>query len=264
VKEFRSVFNSCVGFVALQRKDYANAITAFKAAIEDNPSDVYTFYRLGLAYMYSTPPDYDHAVWYIARAVALAQAAKNPAAADIDKFLKRAYINYHGNEEGLTDIETQAASAVNPPEGFKVAPMQVPAKTGNANIDAFNQTFFQLKLGGERAQKVWEALKGQPLELGGFVDSIEKGSDPNTYLVHIDILDQSKAEAGTYDIELKDTTQPNVKNLSPGDPVRFKGTIAAYTATPSLVVTVEGTIDPDAIPEQPRGKAKPPVHRPTH
>jgi len=123
-----------------------------------------------------------------------------------------------------------------------------------------------LKLGGEKAQKNWDALKGQPLGLGGFVDSVEKGPDANTYLVRIDILEQSKAQAGTYDVELKDSTQPNVKNLSPGDPVRFKGTITAYTATPSLVLTIEGTIDPDAIPEQPKvkPKPKPPVHRPTH
>jgi tetratricopeptide (TPR) repeat protein len=266
VKPKRAVFNGAVGFVALQRKDYANAVTAFRAAVDDNPTDVYTFYRLGLAYMYSAPPDYDHAVWYISRAVALAQAAKNPAGDDIDKYLKRAYINYHGNDQGLADIVTQAAGAVNPPEGFKVAPMQVPAKTGNANIDAFNEMTFPLKLGGEKAQKNWDALKGQPLGLGGFVDSVEKGPDANTYLVRIDILEQSKAQAGTYDIELKDTTQPNVKNLSPGDPVRFKGTITAYTATPSLVLTIEGTIDPDAIPEQPKvkPKPKPPVHRPTH
>jgi len=266
VKPKRAVFNGAVGFVALQRKDYANAITAFRAAVDDNPTDVYTFYRLGLAYMYSAPPDYDHAIWYIARAVALAQAAKNPAGDDIDKFLKRAYINYHGNDQGLADVVTQAASAVNPPEGFKVAPMQVPAKTGNANIDAFNEMTFPLKLGGEKAQKNWDALKGQPLGLGGFVDSVEKGPDANTYLVRIDILDQSKAQAGTYDVELKDTTQPNVKNLSPGDPVRFKGTITAYTATPSLVLTIEGTIDPDAIPDQPKvkPKPKPPVHHPTH
>jgi len=266
VKPKRAVFNGAVGFVALQRKDYANAITAFRAAVDDNHTDVYTFYRLGLAYMYSAPPDYDHAIWYIARAVALAQAAKNPAGDDIDKFLKRAYINYHGNDQGLADVVTQAASAVNPPEGFKVAPMQVPAKTGNANIDAFNEMTFPLKLGGEKAQKNWDALKGQPLGLGGFVDSVEKGPDANTYLVRIDILDQSKAQAGTYDVELKDTTQPNVKNLSPGDPVRFKGTITAYTATPSLVLTIEGTIDPDAIPDQPKvkPKPKPPVHHPTH
>ena len=51
VKGRRSVFNSAIGFVALQRKDYAGALAALKLAGEDNPSDVYTFYRMGLAYL---------------------------------------------------------------------------------------------------------------------------------------------------------------------------------------------------------------------
>ncbi len=262
----RALFNSAIGFVALQRKDYPNAITAFKAATDGNPSDVYTFYRLGLAYIYSTPPDYDHAVWYIARAVSLAQAAKNPAADDINTYLKRAYVNYHGNDQGLSDIITQTASSVNPPDGFKVAAMQVPEKTGDANKDAYNEMTFPLKLGGEKAQKTWDALKGQPLELAGFVDSVEKSPDAaDTYLVRIDILDASKSQPGTWDIEVKDTTQAKVTNLSPGDPVRFKGTISAYTATPSLVLSVDGTIDPDTIPDAPKAKPKAPVkHPPVH
>ncbi len=264
VKPKRAVFNNAIGFAALQRKDYPGAITALKAASEDNPSDVYTFYREGLAYLYSTPPDSDHALWYIARAVALAQASKNPAGDDINKFLKRAYVNYHGNDQGLQDIITQTASAVNPPDGFKVAPMEVPKATGNGNIDAFNTITFPLKLGGEKAQKQWDALKGQPLELGGFVDSVEKGTGgAGEYSVRIDILEQSKAQPGTYDIELKDTTQPNVKNLSPGDVVRFKGTITAYTATPSLVLSIEGTLNPEDVPDQPKTKPKPPVKKST-
>ena len=264
----RALFNSAVGFVALQRKDYPNAITAFKAATEGNPSDVYTFYRLGLSYLYSTPPDYDHAVWYIARAVSLANAAtpKNPAGEEINTYLKRAYVNYHGNEDGLADILTQTATAVNPPDGFKVAAMEVPKATGNANVDAYNTMTFPLKLGGEKAQKTWDALKGQPLELAGFVDSIEKSPDAaDTYLIRIDILDASKAQAGTWDIEVKDSGQPKVTNLSAGDPVRFKGTISSYTATPSLVLSVDGTIDADTIPDAPKAKPKPPVHHaPVH
>ena len=73
VKGLRAVFNGTVGFVALQRKDYAAAITSYKAASEDNPSDWYVFYRMGLAYLYSNPHDYDHGIWYIARALDLAQ-----------------------------------------------------------------------------------------------------------------------------------------------------------------------------------------------
>ena len=220
--------------------------------------------------MYSSPPDNDHALWYIARAVSLAQAAKNPAGDEIDKFLKRAYVNYHGNEEKLQDILTQAATAPNPPPDFKVAPMETPKPTGNPNLDAWNTMTFPLKLGGEKAQKTWDALKGQPIELGGYVDGVEKGTDPGTNLVHINISEQSKSGEGSYDIELKDATQPKVTNLSPGDPVRFNGTITAYTASPNLVLSLDGTLDPDTIPDEPKVKPKPkppvhhpPVHKPT-
>jgi tetratricopeptide (TPR) repeat protein len=264
IKARRSVFNSAIGFVALQRKDYPAAVAALKLAAADNPSDVYTFYRMGLAFLYSTPPDYSQAVWYMARAVSLAKAANNPAGPEIEKFLKRAYVNYHGNEEGLPDVINQAASSVNPPAGFIVAEMKVPEKTGNPNIDGFNEMATPLKLGGERAQKVWDGLKGQDIGLGGFVDSIVPGTEAGTQLVHIDILDQSKAVDGVYDIELKDTTQPNVKNLSKGDIVRFHGKIDSYTATPSFVLTVVGTIiDPNPLPDAPKVQPKPkPAPRP--
>ncbi len=265
----RAIFNSAMGFVALQRKDYTSAITAYKAAIADNPSDIYTFYRLGLAYIYSTPPDRDHAVWYLARAVSLAQAVPNSKATadEISAYLKKAYIDYHGNDQGLSDIITQAASSVNPPDGFKVAPMQIPVKTGDANVDAYNELTFPLKLGGEKAQQTWDAIKGKALGLAGFVDSIEKSPDaPDTYLIRIDILDSAKSQPGTWDIEVKDNGQPKVTNLSPGDPVRFNGTISSYTATPTLVLSVDGTIDPDTIPDEPKTKPKPksPVHHPVH
>ena len=120
VKEFRSVFNSCIGFVALQRKDYPSAITALKAATDDNPSSWYAIYWMGLAYLYSTPRDYDHAIWYYARAVDLAKAGKDPNADDWEKYLKQTYVGYHGTDTGLSDIMTQAAASANPPDGFKV------------------------------------------------------------------------------------------------------------------------------------------------
>jgi tetratricopeptide (TPR) repeat protein len=255
VKPKRAIFNNAISFVALQRKDYAAAIVGFKAAAADNPSDVYTFYRMGLAYLYSSPPDYDHGVWYVARAVSLANASKNPAGADIDKFLRRAYVNYHGNDQGLQDVLTQAAATPNPPEGFKVAPMETPKPTGNPNVDAFNTLTFPLKLGGEKAQKQWDGVKGQAIELGGSLNSVEKGTDPNTYLLRIAVLDSTKSADG-YDVELKDSTQPNVKNLQKGDLLRFKGTAESYIATPNLVLTLAGQVTTE-LPEKPPAKEKP-------
>ena len=258
VKDFRSVFNSAIGFAALQRKDYPAAITALKAATEDNPSSYYAAYWMGLAYFYSTPRDYDRAIWYNARAVDLAKAAKDPNADAWEKFLKQVYVDYHGTDTGLSDIMTQAASNPNPPADFKVAQVQAPAKTGIAVVDAFNTLTFPLKLGGETAQKQWDAIKGQPIELGGTVMGVEKGADG--YLVHIAVLDTTKSAEG-YDIELKDSTQPNVKYLEKGDLVTFKGTLDSYTATPTLILTLTGQITSE-LPD--KSEAKKPAHKGTH
>ena len=259
VKQQRAILNGCIGFVALQRKDYAAAISSFKTAAEDNPADVYTFYRMGIAHISGDPRDYDHAIWNLARSASLAKAGNNPAAGEIEGYLKKVYINYHGNDEGLAGIMAQAAASPTAPEGFKVTQMEAPKDTGNASIDAFNKTFFLLKYGGERAQKLWDGLKGQPFGVGGFVDSVEK-AEGGGYTLRIDVLDASKSAEGVYDIELKYPSQPNVKNLSKGDAVHFQGNIAAYSATPSLVITLDnGKINEDEIPDQPKAqpKAKP-------
>jgi hypothetical protein len=136
--------------------------------------------------------------------------------------------------------------------------MEAPKHTGNPLVDAFNDMSYPLKFGGETAQKQWDALKGQPLELGGVVDSVVKGSEAGTYLVRIDILHQARPTPGVYDIEVKDSKQPNVKNLAPGDAVRFKGVMDSYTATPNVVLTVVGQVtEPDPLPDKPPVKEKP-------
>jgi len=260
----RALFNSTMGFAALQRKDYPNAITALKAAATDNQNDVYTIYRLGLAYLLSTTRDNDHGIWYYARAVDLAKAGKDPNAEDWEKYLKQTYIGYHGTDTGLTDIEAQAAATANPPDGFKVTHAEAPAKTGNNTIDAFNALTYPLKLGGETAQKQWDGVKGQPVSnFGGTVVSVQKGTDPNVYLVRIAILDSTKSADG-YDIELKDSTQPNVKNLQKGDSILYKGTLDSYLATPSMILTLVGEVTsdlPDKPPVKEKPKPKPATHR---
>ncbi len=262
VKEFRSVFNSCIGFVALQKKDYAGALTALKAATDDNPSSWYAIYWMGTAYLLSTPHDYDHAIWYFARAVDLAKAGKDPNADGWEKYLKQTYVGYHGTDTGLSDIMTQAAASANPPEGFKVEQVKEPPKTGNNVVDAYNTMTFPLKLGGETAQKTWDSLKGQTIGLGGTVMSVEKGTEPNMYLVRIAVLDSTKSADG-YDIELKDSTQPDVKNLQKGDLLTYKGTADSYTATPNLILTLVGEVTSD-LPDKPPVKGKPPAHKPVH
>jgi tetratricopeptide (TPR) repeat protein len=259
VKARRAILNGAVGFVALQKGNFADAVAPLKAAVEDSPSDVYANYRLGTAYLYSKPPDFDNAIWYLARADDLAKAAKGQDAANIDKFFGQVYTSRHGSDQGETDVLAQAAASPTPTAGFKVNPPEKPKPTGNKMLDAFNDMVFPLKLGGDTAQKAWDALKDQPLELAGFVNSVEKGSDPGLYLVRIS-MDQAKASSG-YDIELKDNTQAAVANFKPGDPVRFAGKIASYTATPAFVLVVDnGKINDDDLPAANKPKPKRTTH----
>jgi len=260
VKPKRAIYNATLGFVALQKKDYATAITSFNSAKQDNPSDPYVFYRLGLAYLSSSPPDYDHAIWNLARAADLAKASKAGDAPAIEKYFGQVYVSRHGSDAGESDVETQAASTVEPPADFKVAAAPKHTPTGNAFIDAFYSYQDSLKAGGDTEKQTWDQIKGQTIGGPGFVDNVEAGSDPGSCLVHIDITNESKGKTGTYDIELKDA-QPGCKDLSPGDPVRFTGTLSAYATTPSFTLTLDnGNINSDdlaAATAAKKGAAKP-------
>lgn len=260
----RALFNDTVGFVALQRKDYAGASTAFKSAGTDNPSDVYTFYRLGLAYLLSTPPDYDNGLWNLARAVGLAKAANTPDAPAIQKYFDQSYVSRHGSNAGEEDVLTLAKTSVAPPDGFKVTAAEKHKATGNAAIDFFYTLEDTMKAGGDQAKQEWEQTKGQPFGYGGKVVSAEKGPDPDTFLVGIAITEESKA-SDTADIILRDK-QADAKYLAKGNLIgSFKGTIVDNSLTPSFSVTLEGTVDDDSLAaakEDAQKKPKPPVHHP--
>jgi tetratricopeptide (TPR) repeat protein len=264
VKAKRAIFNNAVGFVALQKKDYPSSMTALKAAIDDNPTDPLTFSLLGQDYLYSNPPDYDNAIWNLARSVALAQAANSGNAAALQKFYDQVYTSRHGSNAGEADIVTQAKGSATPPADFKVAPAPKHAATGNAFIDAFYNYEDSLKVGGDTATQAWSQIKGQPFGGPGLVDSVDKQPD-GTFLVHVDITDESKAGA-TYDIDLKDS-QPGCADLSKGDPIVFKGTLADFKTAPSFVLTLDNASIDDqylqAAADKKKAAAKPATHHHT-
>ncbi len=263
VKGLRSIFNGTLGFVALQQKDYATAITHFKSALEDNPKDMYNTYRLGVAYLSQNPPDYNDGFWYVARAEAIGKGSSSTDVSGIDKYLKGSYACYHGGLDGLDQLISQAGSSETPPPDFQVSALAAPAATGNPNLDNFNKVVFRLKVDGcpSIVQQTWAQLKTQPLGLGGFVHGVSK-SDAGGYVVQIS-LDKSKA-ADSYDIELQDSAQPKVSDLAEGDPIRFQGVIASYVTTPNFVLTLnQGKInDDDLAAATAKAKTRPRHHRP--
>ncbi len=237
VKQYRTDFNRTAGFAALQQKDYANAITYLKAALADDPTDTHSLSLLGQAYLYTNPPDYGSALWYLARGASLAEQQNTPNAAALQKFYDQIYVSRHGSNAGAKQLMAQAAASPNPPAGFKIAPPPKHAKTGNSNVDAFYQIEDTLAVGGDQAQQAWGSLKGQPLGIVAFVESVAPGTNPGTYIIRADVLPQERGVAGDYNLELQ-TNQDGAQFLELGDPIRFQGTLAAYTVTPKFVLTI--------------------------
>jgi tetratricopeptide (TPR) repeat protein len=132
VNDWRALFNGTIGFADLQRNDYVHAATALEAASADDPSNVEAIYRLALAYLSLTAPDYkpdfDHGIWFLARAEALARVSKHLSGEQIGEYLRRVYIKYHGNEDGLENMIAQASKAVIPPDGFNVVRKETPKR----------------------------------------------------------------------------------------------------------------------------------------
>ncbi|HZT69524.1 MAG TPA: tetratricopeptide repeat protein [Terriglobia bacterium] len=254
-KTKRAVFNTAAGFVALQQKNYNQAIKSLEAASQDDPKNVLVYSLLGQAYYNETPREIDKAIWNLARATALAEESNSPNAEQLKKFYSQVYEAQHGSNEGEDKVLAQAKTADTMPADFKVAPPPQHAATGNPNLDAFYKIEDALAVGGDTAQQNWNQLKGQPLGLVGQVDSVAPGADPNTYLVRVDITPQSQSQQGTYDIVLQDS-QPAAKYLQPGDPLRFQGTIDSYSMTPNFTLTLSNVTIDESVLKSAEEKAK--------
>ena len=236
-KTKRAVFHLAAGFVALQQKNYNQAIKSLEAAGQDEPDNVLVYSLLGQAYYNESPREVNKAIWNLARATALAESSSSPNAAELKKFYSQVYEAQHGSNAGEDKVLAQAKSSSTMPADFSVAPPPQHAATGNPNLDAFYKIEDAIMVGGDTAEQNWAQLKGQPLGLVGHVDSVQPGTAPKTYLVRVDITPQSQSAQGTYDIVLQDS-QPNAKYLQPGDPLRFQGTLDSYTANPNFILTL--------------------------
>jgi hypothetical protein len=81
-----AIFNSAASTAALQAKDCPKARAAYLLATDTDPGDLQNVYQLSIAELQMSPLE-PLCFWHIARALALATAQENGAAADsIDKY----------------------------------------------------------------------------------------------------------------------------------------------------------------------------------
>ena len=262
-------FESAIADDDLSKKDNAGAVTALKAEIEANKpmtekaspvlQDVYT---LAQAYYTMTPPDYFNCAWYAARAAAF---APEPYKTTITQLATYCYQKFHGNKDGIADLNTAVLTNLDPPATFKITPAPKPedivanliATTPDLATLALSDKEFVLQYGKQAdADKVFDTIKGKSVEIPGVVTGVSADMTQLMLAVSDDAV-QGKTPDFTIQMKAALTKAPAV-----GEKVSVTGTYASYTQTPLMITMSDGELVAKKAPAKTPAKA--PVHHTTH
>ncbi len=176
-------FYNIIGTAALNKKDTATAIDAYKKELASVPvaqtqapgTQLQDTYYLGVAYYESTPPDLLNCAYYGSRFVALAPEPFKTQYASTPKYC---YHKYHDGDDGYDTFMATAKANLNPPDGFfaTIKPGLTPAEKIH-NIIATTPDLSSLAISDKEmvfqygspddAAKVWDTIKGKSFEIPG-------------------------------------------------------------------------------------------------
>jgi tetratricopeptide (TPR) repeat protein len=255
-----AIFNGAVGMSAYQNKDYAKAEQYLRAAVEADPTDVNNIYPLALAYLTPGPTEKPlDGLFFIARAANLIADPKGKA--DVIKFGKSKYVKYHGAEDGWNELLAQTATTTLPPAGFAIKQYIPPTPAEQAaellktkKVEEMSFAEWQLILSEatpEDAEKVWNVLKGKPLQMVAHIISI----DSPTNLKLAGSSDDIEAKRADIDLTMA-AAIPARQMPKPDTDLQFEGTPVSYVAKPFVMTMNDGHLLVKAAPAK-----KPPVRK---
>ena len=248
---FNQVLNNVAGYSAWQTKDFAAAQKYLRASYEANPNSLEDAYGLAVSSLPpSTPEDPVNGLFFIARAANLSTDPKGKE--QITKFGHSKYMKYHGAEDGWKELLAQTANTPLPPAGFTITKYVPPTPEQQAadivkakqpkDMDFAEWELVLSEGKQEDKDKVWNAIKGQPLQMVGNVVTVT----PTKLQLAASVDD---IEAKRMDIELT-MTGPIPAKLMPkeGAELQFGGVPDSYTASPFVMQMVKGTLLTAAAP----------------
>jgi len=261
--QMAGIFNAAVGLADLTDKDYDDARKDLRAAADLNPTDFSIVYPLAMAYTGPTPPDPKippdslNAIWFWARASALAPTPQYQQ--QFEKYARSLYIKYHGGDDGWTDVLAQTKANPAQPANFTIKPAPTPPEQAHNMVVStapdkmdFATWEFVLSNGTKEDQDtVWNAIKGKPVQMNGTV--IKATAEEFDIAGSEDDIEAKKA-----DITLTFEEKVPLKLIpKEGASLDFQGEPASYTPSPFMMVMEKGKLLKAAAPA-PAKKA--PVH----
>jgi hypothetical protein len=258
MKAAAPTFYSAIGTAALNKKDTATAIDAFKKELAATPVAQTTqpgqalqdTYYLGQAYYQSTPPDLVNCAFYATRAYSYAPAqyqSQMPLAA-------YCYKKYHGGADGYDAVVTAAKANLNPPADFtiKAAPTAADqvkallASTPDADLPklAIDDKEYVIENGQPAdADKVFDTIKGKTVEFPDVL-VISATADAVQVAVSSGAVQDKKADF-TFNMKT-----PLTKIPAAGDKVTLAGTYASYVQSPVMITMSDSEVVTKAAPKR--------------
>jgi tetratricopeptide (TPR) repeat protein len=252
----QAIFAGAAGMAALQQKDYPNAQKHLTVAVQAQATDLRNVYPLALSYLQQKPQD-PRGLWYIARAVNLAQGT--PAQTQIAAYGKSAYTKYHGGDDGWDQLVAQAKASPDPPAGFTIKPAPTPAEqaatlANSKPVEQMSFDEFQLILTSgnqQAADKVWNVIKGKPIAFEGKVISTTRNS--LMLAATVEDIQSNKADVEvTFEAPIAASLIPKQDAM-----VKVQGTPVSYDPNPFMIHMNTG-----AFIGPPPKKATPPARKP--
>jgi hypothetical protein len=230
------VFHSVAGIAASYEKDWPGAIDAFKAALALNPEDATTHYRLGAAYMQTTPPQANIGFWELGRSIAL----KIPGTDQVKQFMRGRLIQYQQPgceklvDQQVDEVLAKSAASAEPPADFGIPSAQdlTMARDDTTNFLPW------LREGGAHGNTMWLATCGLEFpDVAVRVMEIVPGEAPDqtTMKVFRAPTQEEMMAATAPNMEIHIVGQPDARKISKDDLLRFTGTLNGYQQEPFLL-----------------------------
>jgi tetratricopeptide (TPR) repeat protein len=255
-----------LGFISMQRKNWDAAEAEFQKVLTGSPNNAQVDYWMGTVIASEKKLDkLPVAMFYFARAATItgATALTPDAQKTAMTYVQRQYKNFHGSDEGFTDLVAAAKANAAPPAGFtvknanEIAQAQAADEEGWAKSHPQEATWKNLKmaLSAPDGPMYFDmGMKGAMLPtLKGKVVKLEPAVKPKTILV---ALEDGKSDGTTADATLK-FEMPLAGKVDEGTELTFEGIGESFTQSPFMVVM---TVDKDSLHGW-TGKNEPaPVH----
>lgn len=217
---FEQLAHRTLGWIQWQRGDHAAAERELTAYLEKNPNNAEISAWLGMVSGLQNSPEKKVAsIWHLARASALRGVGALPEEQrrQFAMLSERTYISYHGNTDGLDQLQASAKAAVFPPAGFTVeSAAAITARLADEELKRTNPQLaawmdIRKQLDSASGDSYFsQTLQTQPLpKLKGTVIRVSPAKRPNEIVLgirgateeevvlHVSTAFRNEADAGT-------------------------------------------------------------------